>query len=96
MTKKVLMIIAEGSETIEIVIPYDSLKYAGIDVTLASVENNLPVSTSCNLKIIPDCSLIDVKNENFDAIILPGGLIGTEKLRNVNFIIEIHFFRIIA
>ena len=81
--KEVLMVIAKGSETIEVVVPYDSLKYADIEVTLAGVESSELISTSCGLKIKPDVSLADVAHKMFDALILPGGLVGTEKLRQV-------------
>jgi len=76
---KVLIPIASGSEEMEVTIICDLFRRAGAEVTLAGLE---PVCVcSRGLKIIPDKLLIEVNlNENFDVIILPGGMVGVNNL----------------
>lgn len=74
MTKKVLIIIAEQSETVEIVAPVDSLRRTeGIEVTIAGVNGKDPVKTTAGIIITPDIALADVDKDAYDAIIMPGG-----------------------
>ena len=83
MSKKLLMVICEGSETSEVVVTYDNLKYAGIDVKLAGLNSTDPVSCSCGLRMIPETSLESVKDNLYAGLILPGGRIGPENLVKV-------------
>lgn len=39
---------------------------------------------SRNVKIVPDCSLESVAGQEFDAVIVPGGLKGAETCASVN------------
>lgn len=72
--KKVLIIIADKSETVEIVAPVDTLRRTeGIEVTIASVDGKEPVETSTGIVIKPDVALADVDKNGFDAILMPGG-----------------------
>lgn len=79
MSKTVLIVIAQGTEEIEAVIPADLLRRANIYVRIAG-ENEI---TTCSrgLKIIPDI-LIDQLNSDmeFAAIVIPGGRTGTLNL----------------
>lgn len=78
MVKKALVFLAEGAEEMETVITVDTLRRAGIDVTLAGLSGDQQVLCSRNVKITPDVSLDSVKSDNFDAVIVPGGLKGAE------------------
>ncbi|CRL06509.1 CLUMA_CG019449, isoform A [Clunio marinus] len=74
MTKKVLIMIAEKSETVEIVAPVDTLRrIEGIEVTIASVHGREPVKTTADIIITPDVALSEVDKDAYDAIIMPGG-----------------------
>lgn len=74
MTKKVLIMIAKQSETVEIVVPVDTLRRTeGIEVTIASIHGTDPVETSAGIIITPDVALSDVDKDAYDAIIMPGG-----------------------
>lgn len=74
MTKKVLIMIAEKSETVEIVAPVDSLRRTeGIEVTIAGVSGKDPVKTTMGIIITPDIALADVDKDAYDAVIMPGG-----------------------
>lgn len=78
--KQVLMILADGFEEIEAVGTADVLRRSGLDVTLAGLAG-LSVTGSHHIRIIADKILAEVKPENFDAIVLPGGMPGSNNLR---------------
>ena len=80
----VLVPIADDSEEIETACITDTLVRAGASVTVASVmpEGRLQCTMSRGLKIVADKSIEDVANEAFDAIALPGGMPGAERLRD--------------
>jgi 4-methyl-5(b-hydroxyethyl)-thiazole monophosphate biosynthesis len=79
---KVLVPVANGSEEMEVVIIVDVLRRAGFDVTLASVEKELQIIASRNVKIVADQFLDELRAEDFDMIVLPGGMPGAERLRD--------------
>lgn len=86
MTKKVLILLADGFEEIEAVGTGDVLKRLGCQVVMAGVES-IKVRSSASLYICAD-SLLDTLMENesllasFDAVVLPGGLPGATNLRD--------------
>ena len=84
MTKKALVFLAEGAEEMETVITVDTLRRAGIEVTLAGLAGDGQVQCSRNVKIVPDASLDSVKSHTFDAVIVPGGLKGAEACATVS------------
>jgi 4-methyl-5(b-hydroxyethyl)-thiazole monophosphate biosynthesis len=67
--------VANGSEDIEVVATVDVLRRGGIDVKLCSVETNdkKPLTCANNIQIVPDVHIDDVKGQQFDVIIVPGG-----------------------
>ncbi|MCF7858815.1 MAG: DJ-1/PfpI family protein [Candidatus Cloacimonetes bacterium] len=81
MSKKILVPIADGSEEFEAVGIIDTLSRVGADVTVASVDKLL-VTCSCGVKIIADKLIRECVNEEYDLIVLPGGLPGAEHLRD--------------
>jgi protein DJ-1 len=83
MTKKVLIMIATGSETVEIVAPVDTLRRVeGIEVTIASIYGKDPVKTVEGILITPDVALSEVDKDAYDAVIMPGGLGYTELMKS--------------
>ena len=82
--KKVLIPIANGSEEIETVCIQDTLVRFGADVTLASVDGDTTTTMSRGLKIRADTSVVDAckSGEDWDLIVLPGGVAGAERLRD--------------
>ncbi|MEO3986007.1 protein deglycase YajL [Plesiomonas shigelloides] len=75
-----LVCIAPGSEELEAVTVLNLLARAGIRTTLASVDGDgaLPVTCSRGTTLLADAALIDVADQPFDMIVLPGGLGGAE------------------
>ncbi|KAK6230707.1 hypothetical protein QUC31_002225 [Theobroma cacao] len=82
MAKKVLVPIANGTEPMEAVITIDVLRRSGADVTVASVEKQLPVDACHGVKIVADALVVDCTNTIFDLIALPGGMPGATNLKN--------------
>uniref|UniRef100_A0A6B2LKF4 DJ-1/PfpI domain-containing protein n=1 Tax=Arcella intermedia TaxID=1963864 RepID=A0A6B2LKF4_9EUKA len=74
--------IANGTEEIEAVCIIDTLRRGGVEVTVASVEPQKLVVCSRKTKIEADHLLADVHQENFDVVVLPGGMPGAERLRD--------------
>jgi len=76
---KVLLPLAEGFEELEAVTVIDLLRRAGIEVTVAGLAEG-PVRGSRGTVIMPDETLDMVLGEDFDMLVLPGGLPGADHL----------------
>lgn len=88
MTKKALVPIADGSEEIEVVCIVDTLRRAGVDVTVASVSGELLIVASRETMIKADTLIEDCAGEAYDLIVLPGGIPGAEHLRDCDILIR--------
>ncbi len=77
--KKVVICLAEGFEEIEAVVPIDLMRRAGIEVTVAGIENTT-ITGSRGVKIKTDGELSEFSEKDFDCIMLPGGLPGATNL----------------
>ncbi|KAI9721298.1 MAG: hypothetical protein M1812_002460 [Candelaria pacifica] len=73
-----IILIADGSEEIEFVTPYDVLVRAGFDVKSAGVDlkNGIQAICSRGVKITPDFSSISEITSTPDILVLPGGAPG--------------------
>ena len=69
--KKVFIPLAEGFEEIETFAVVDILRRAGIDVVTAGLQGTI-VKSASNVKVIADKKLEEINND-YDAIVLPGG-----------------------
>lgn len=78
MSKKVLIILAEGFEEIEAVTAIDVLRRAGLEVTVAGLASNR--ITGAHGIVIEADVLLDQYSQNPDAIVLPGGMPGAQNL----------------
>lgn len=70
-SKTVLVPLGNGSEEMEAVTIIDVLRRAGAEVTVASVEKDLTVECSRQVRIVADKLIQDVAKANFDIIVLP-------------------------
>ncbi len=77
----VLVPLAQGCEELEAITITDLLVRAGIKVTTCGLDEQ-PVRASRGTVIIPDTSIQHILNEEFDLIVLPGGLPGADYLRD--------------
>lgn len=79
--KKVLVPLAQGCEELEAITITDLLVRAGIEVTTAGLDDQ-PVKASRGIRILPDTSIDKVLNNDYDLVVLPGGLPGADHLRD--------------
>ncbi|MFN2284011.1 MAG: DJ-1 family glyoxalase III [Anaerolineae bacterium] len=82
MSKTVLVPIANGTEEIEAVCIIDTLRRAGAEVTVASVEATLQVTASRGTKLVADALIADCASAIYECIAIPGGMPGAEHLRD--------------
>jgi len=75
----VLVPLAQGCEELEAVTIIDLLRRAGITVITAGLDTE-PVKASRGTVLIPDTNLDAVMAQEFDMIVLPGGLPGADHL----------------
>mgnify|MGYP001097755303 CR=1 FL=1 len=69
------------TEEIEAACIIDTLRRAGADVTVASVDK-LQVTASRGMKLVADTLIADCASQTYDCIALPGGMPGAEHLRD--------------
>ena len=86
----VLVCLAPGSEETEAVTTIDLLVRAGIKVVTASVTENGEREIVCSrgVRLLADAPLVQVVDDDFAAIVLPGGLKGAEYFRDSPLLIE--------
>lgn len=77
----VLIPLAQGCEELEAVTIIDLLRRAGINVVTAGLDSN-PVTASRNTVLIPDTDLDTALKDDYDMVVLPGGLPGADYLDN--------------
>ena len=77
----VLVPLAQGCEELEAVTIIDLLRRAEINVVTAGLDSN-PVTASRNTVLIPDTDLDTALKDNYDMVVLPGGLPGSYHLDN--------------
>lgn len=71
---RVLMLLAEGFEEIEMTAPLDLLRRAGAEVVSASIGEHFHVTGRCGLTVHADATLAALGAEtSFDLLLLPGG-----------------------
>jgi len=78
---RVLVPLAAGFEEIEAVTVVDLLRRAGIEVHTAALDGP-PVTGSHGITVTADIALDAVVTDDYDMIVLPGGMPGAEHLKN--------------
>ncbi|WP_343346380.1 type 1 glutamine amidotransferase domain-containing protein [Sphingomicrobium sp. XHP0239] len=82
--KKVLIMATDGFEELELTGPRDRLGEAGADVKLASPSRNPiqgRVKDEPTIMVTPDLLIEEADADDFDALVLPGGVINPDHLR---------------
>ena len=79
-TPKIIVPIADGSEEMEAVIIIDTLRRAKFDVVCAAIGNSRTITASRNVILTADALWGETNPNNFDAVILPGGAVGTDNM----------------
>ena len=78
---QILVLLADGFEETEFVVPVDLWRRAGFKVTVASVSGADIVEGLHGLKIVADVALKKLEPTDFDAVFLPGGGVGVQNLK---------------
>ncbi len=78
---RVLIPFTEGVEEIELIAVIDLLRRADVEVCAASLDGQ-PVTGRSNITMQPDAALAIVMSENWDMVVLPGGLPNAFLLRD--------------
>jgi len=78
---KVLVPLAPGCEELEAVTVVDILRRADVEVITAGLSSG-PVRSSRGVVLVPDSALENVLQQDFDMIVLPGGMPGSAHLKN--------------
>ncbi|MBR2549576.1 MAG: DJ-1/PfpI family protein [Clostridiales bacterium] len=77
---KVAVFIADGSEEVEAITPVDLLRRAKVEVDVVSIMPSLEIVASRNVKITADKLIDDINFDDYDLLVLPGGVKGTNNL----------------
>jgi protease I len=78
--KKVAMLVDEGYEDLEFWYPYYRLKEEGADVVVAAHERKA-YGSKHGYPAQPDVEAKDLRPEDFDAVVIPGGAVCPDRLR---------------
>jgi 4-methyl-5(b-hydroxyethyl)-thiazole monophosphate biosynthesis len=76
---KVLVPLAQGCEELEAVTVIDLLRRAGVEVVTAGLDRE-PVRASRGVVLVPDTDLDSALAQDYDMVVLPGGLPGADHL----------------
>ncbi|MEN3015451.1 MAG: DJ-1 family glyoxalase III [bacterium] len=78
---KVLAIVSNGVEEMELVITVDILRRGGVDVDIVSIQD-YNITCSRMVKIVADKLLDEVNLDEYQAIFIPGGSENAKNLKN--------------
>ncbi len=78
---KVLVPLADGCEEIEAVTIIDLLRRAGITVVVAGLKAGI-VTASRGVQLMPDVTLDEALQHEYDMVVLPGGMPGAANLKD--------------
>jgi 4-methyl-5(b-hydroxyethyl)-thiazole monophosphate biosynthesis len=76
---RVLIPLAQGCEELEAVTVIDLLRRAGVEVVTAGLDDR-PIRASRGTTLLADTTLDSVMDDDFDMLVLPGGLPGADHL----------------
>ncbi|WP_455538311.1 DJ-1 family glyoxalase III [Terrisporobacter sp.] len=79
--KKVLVLLADGFEEIEALSVVDVFRRANVDCKMCSIEGECVRGTH-DIVVKSDCNIKDIDSNDYDAVVLPGGLPGADNLKS--------------
>lgn len=77
---RIYLFLADGFETVEALAPVDVMRRAGIEVVTVSIMKRKEVVSAQNVTVLADVLFEDVNYNDADALVLPGGGVGTDNL----------------
>ena len=84
----VLVPLAQGCEELEAVTIVDLLRRAGIEVVTAGLQSGV-VRASRGMQLLPDTTLDEALTNEYDMVVLPGGMPGAQNLKEDPRIIDL-------
>ncbi|MCL2508665.1 MAG: DJ-1/PfpI family protein [Oscillospiraceae bacterium] len=84
----VYVFFADGFEEIEAFAPVDILRRAGVEVQTVGIGNMTPVG-SHGISTICDAGVDDMRTDELEGIVLPGGMPGTKNLEESSHVREL-------
>src|ERR1051325_9408859 len=96
--KKVAILVADGFEQVEMTKPREALDEAGAETKIVSLKSGKIQGMNHadkGDKFDVDLTLDEARPENFDALLIPGGLYNPDQMRTSQKALEFarHFFR---
>ncbi|MBD3258828.1 DJ-1 family protein [candidate division GN15 bacterium] len=88
MTKRALILFADGVEEVEAVAPADVLNRCGVEVIIASLHPG-PVKAAYGNEIGTHTTLRQVGEELYDALVIPGGAKNAESLAADELVVKV-------
>jgi 4-methyl-5(b-hydroxyethyl)-thiazole monophosphate biosynthesis len=73
MAKRVLCLVADGVEELELIAPVDVLRRAGAEVVLAAIGEGIHLTGRNGITLHADALLGDLDPAGFDLLFIPGG-----------------------
>ncbi|APH14042.1 DJ-1 family protein [Clostridium sporogenes] len=86
---KILVFIAEGFEEIEALTVVDVLRRANIQCDMCSITSNKEIKGAHNILVNVDKTLEEIKSNEYNALVIPGGMPGATNLRDNNKLIDL-------
>lgn len=86
---KILELLADGNETIELLTVVDYLRRAGIEIDMVSTTGSKNLKTGHGVNYQADFLLEEINPDDYDGVYIPGGTAGAESLRDNEKVIEI-------
>ena len=85
---KTAIFLAEGYEEIEALAVVDIFRRAGIETDMVSISDELLTKGSHSIEVMADKLLKDANFEEYDMLVLPGGLKGMQNLEACEMLME--------
>jgi len=86
VSKKAILLLADGFEDVEAVSSLDYLRRAGIEVVVVAISGSKTVVSSRALSVVADTTLVELSlgrrldAVSWDAVVLPGGMPGAANI----------------
>ncbi len=77
---KVALFLADGFEEIEGLTVVDILRRGGVEVDTISINGRYEVNGSHKIQVKADKTLSEIRKDDYNMLVLPGGKVGTENL----------------
>lgn len=88
--KKVILFLAGGFEEVEALTVVDYLRRKDINVDIVSITEDNKVKGAHEIIVLADKTMNDIKDiDDYDAVIIPGGLPGATNLRDNDKVIDV-------